>query len=423
MKSAIQICLTILAFCLFHAGLQAQQKGVAINKPSLDAGLVLDVSGLDGSNRLGVRLSPLANAPQTPQQGSLYFDMGLNTYRQYTGSAWQDLYNTPSLWALNSSNRLAYGSNVEIGGDLFLGSSRRIIGNNGLIFYPTVADATAGTDAFTINSNGFVDFDFLMRGGEIQLSDDIYVDGRGYLNGLHVGTQSYTPSTDAGFELIVEGDSYFESGTGEFTYIDKLALRRGGNTSDDWYHIFSDQAVGVTNNRTVFRAENAITAPIAPSDERLKQSIEVIPDALNRVAQLRGVSYLWNETAKDLFTSSIGEGRVPGPDQTQAEIEEYIAIEKAEAKTHFTARETGLIAQDLQKVLPEAVVEAEDGYLRVKYGHLAGLFVEAIKEQQTIIDAQAKRIRQLESLQLGVLARLEKLEAAGQAKADSSAEE
>ena len=42
-------------------------------------------------------------------------------------------------------------------------------------------------------------------------------------------------------------------------------------------------------------------------------------------------------------------------------------------------RQTGLIAQDVQAVLPEAVSESEDGTLSLAYGNLAGLLVEAIK--------------------------------------------
>ena len=42
-------------------------------------------------------------------------------------------------------------------------------------------------------------------------------------------------------------------------------------------------------------------------------------------------------------------------------------------------RKTGVIAQHVQKVLPEAVMEDEDGYLSVAYGNMVGL--EAIKQR------------------------------------------
>ena len=93
------------------------------------------------------------------------------------------------------------------------------------------------------------------------------------------------------------------------------------------------------------------------SDERLKENIEIIPDAIKKVSALRGVTY----TRKD-----SGE------------------------------RKTGLIAQDVASVLPEAVDDSED-FLSLRYGNTVGLLVEAIKEQQTQIETLTKRIEELEN--------------------------
>ena len=45
-----------------------------------------------------------------------------------------------------------------------------------------------------------------------------------------------------------------------------------------------------------------------------------------------------------------------------------------------------MIAQDVLAVLPEAVVESDDGYYGVAYGNMVGLLIEAIKEQQQQIE-------------------------------------
>lgn len=86
----------------------------------------------------------------------------------------------------------------------------------------------------------------------------------------------------------------------------------------------------------------AVTAPnfVSSSDARLKSDIAVIPDALQKLRALRGVTY-----------------RMAGSE----------------------ARQMGLIAQDVQAVAPEVVVETE-GVLRLAYGNLIGLLVEAIKD-------------------------------------------
>lgn len=83
----------------------------------------------------------------------------------------------------------------------------------------------------------------------------------------------------------------------------------------------------------------------AYSDVRLKTNIELIPDALDKICQLRGVTY----DRRDI--DGIG-------------------------------RQTGVIAQEVQAVLPEAVMQADDeqGTLSVAYGNLVGLLVEAVKE-------------------------------------------
>jgi len=115
-------------------------------------------------------------------------------------------------------------------------------------------------------------------------------------------------------------------------------------------------ALGVTG--AIIASDN-ITAYGTPSDIRLKENIEIIDNALDKVKQLKGITY-------DL--KSDGN------------------------------RLTGLIAQDLQKVLPEAVYEtsavddANDKHLAIRYGNTVGLLVEAIKEQQQIIEDLKSKI-------------------------------
>lgn len=103
-----------------------------------------------------------------------------------------------------------------------------------------------------------------------------------------------------------------------------------------------------------FTANGNVTAY---SDIRLKKDIRVIPDALAKVEQLSGVTY-----------ERIDSGE----------------------------RQTGLIAQEVQKVLPEAV--SGDDMLSVAYGNLVGLLIEAIKELNHKVDKQAREIAELRAL-------------------------
>ena len=87
----------------------------------------------------------------------------------------------------------------------------------------------------------------------------------------------------------------------------------------------------------------------ATSDIKLKENIKTIENSLDKVLQLRGVEFDWKET-KD---SSIG-----------------------------------LIAQEVEEVLPELVHETDD-IKSVSYGNITAVLIEAIKEQNEIINTFA----------------------------------
>jgi hypothetical protein len=95
----------------------------------------------------------------------------------------------------------------------------------------------------------------------------------------------------------------------------------------------------------------------AYSDIRVKENIEVIPEALDKVCQLSGYTFDRTDFVPDAETGVMPE-----------------------------TRQTGVIAQEVLKVLPEAVAEMDDGKLTVAYGNMVGLLIEAIKELKTEIE-------------------------------------
>jgi len=86
---------------------------------------------------------------------------------------------------------------------------------------------------------------------------------------------------------------------------------------------------------------------IAYSDERIKENVKTIDNALDKVTKLRGVEY-----------NKIGEEK----------------------------QNIGVIAQEVEKILPQVVTEDEEGMKGVAYGNIVGVLIEAIKEQQKQID-------------------------------------
>lgn len=98
---------------------------------------------------------------------------------------------------------------------------------------------------------------------------------------------------------------------------------------------------GISCEKDIYAGGNVTAANVAsPSDERLKDDIQSIEGALARVRQLRGVTYTDKATG---------------------------------------TRRTGVIAQEVQQVLPEAVLKNGE-YLAVSYGNLTGLLISAVNE-------------------------------------------
>lgn len=99
------------------------------------------------------------------------------------------------------------------------------------------------------------------------------------------------------------------------------------------------------------------------SDERMKTDITQLGGAIAIIKQLRGVTFKWKEEAKKGETD----------------------------KTHI-----GLIAQEVETVLPEWTTTDSEGFKHVKIGNDTALFIEAFKEQQAQIDALTARLDKLE---------------------------
>jgi hypothetical protein len=98
----------------------------------------------------------------------------------------------------------------------------------------------------------------------------------------------------------------------------------------------------------------------ATSDQRLKDNITPIPNALEKVLSISGNTFDWNE------------------------------------KSEKEGSDVGIIAQEILEVLPEVVTTRDDGYLAVRYEKLVPLLIEAIKEQQETLLNLKNRLEILE---------------------------
>jgi hypothetical protein len=116
------------------------------------------------------------------------------------------------------------------------------------------------------------------------------------------------------------------------------------------------------------------------SDARLKTDIRPIGNALDKVAKLNGITYKWNAEGKQHLTSHLENRVFAGPGATEAENRKARAEVREEAYRLLAGTEVGLLAQDVEKVLPELVRDGQDGMKEVRYDVLCALLVEAVKE-------------------------------------------
>lgn len=123
------------------------------------------------------------------------------------------------------------------------------------------------------------------------------------------------------------------------------AFKSGGNPVITAQTINGSGRVGINTSNPLYtlhiNGRMYATTTVTSSDIRKKKKLQRIEGALDKVEQLTGYKYIRKDTKEP---------------------------------------EIGLVAQEVQKVLPEAVSKGEDGYLSLAYGNMVALLVEAIKE-------------------------------------------
>jgi hypothetical protein len=111
-------------------------------------------------------------------------------------------------------------------------------------------------------------------------------------------------------------------------------------------------AAGTPTVDGLIRATNDVVAFFG-SDRRLKENVIPITNPIEKINQIGGYEYDW------IPMEGIHENE---------------------------GHDIGVIAQEIQEVLPEIVTRRENGYLAVKYERIVALLIECVKEQQIQID-------------------------------------
>lgn len=248
-------------------------------------------------------------------------------------------------------------------------------------------------------SNGVYTPGGLRVAGTLQVDDriqhsgdsDTYIDFA--TNDIHMVAGNHTELyiTTTGVRLGDTGNGYFQPVSGNYGSIQIDGGAHGGyegysiggrvlfmhdngsaagwynDVNNEWliYTPLNDRVSLYYNGSEKFRTQSGgaycygtLTASgnvTAYSDEKLKDNIEPIENPIEKVKAIQGVTFNRND------------------------IEDK-------------PRQTGVIAQQVEKVLPEVVKTDEFGTKTVAYGNMVGLLIEAIKEQQKQIDELKDRL-------------------------------
>ena len=194
------------------------------------------------------------------------------------------------------------------------------LGTTALQYKDAYFDGTVRTDTLTVDENATITGNLTVSGTFTDSGSGTQTAARAALSG---GTGiTYNSSTGV---IDCDINTPAEVGLG--------SLSSNGNSLSGNFSVSG--AITASGNITAF------------SDARLKENVETIEGALDKVSQMRGVMY-----DKD------GE------------------------------RGTGVIAQEMQQVMPEVVMDSGRGdYLSVAYGNIVGVLIESIKELKAEIEA------------------------------------
>ena len=193
--------------------------------------------------------------------------------------------------------------------------------------------------------------------GRYATSDDI-PDLSGYATEQWVEDQGYATGGVNSWDHVITQDITLNSTVKDI----KFKTIAGSDHDIRFTHSNGTDAFFFNLSAGEFHADGDIVAySNSVSDEKMKENITVVENAVDKVQQLRGVEFTWKKNGE---------------------------------------KSAGVIAQDVEKVLPQAVKEKDimgEGEVvkTVNYDTMSALFIEAIKEQQEQIEALKAEIKAL----------------------------
>ena len=134
------------------------------------------------------------------------------------------------------------------------------------------------------------------------------------------------------------------------------------------------------------------------SDERLKKEVEPLPvNIVSRIKNLKTVKYSVNENEMNKALKHEVQTVFSDTNTFVSQTNQTSPGKKDTPAKKADKKQLGVIAQDLEAQFPELVLTDENGYKSVAYSRISVVLLEAIKEQQSEIEALRQEITQLKN--------------------------
>jgi len=282
--------------------------------------------------------------------------------------------NTQSILANTPSNNIIIGNNIDLP-DLS-GSNQLNIGN---LIYGTDIDGSG-----QINSTGNIGIGIQVPMDRLEVEGKIRVSSSATSSAQFRNDDNFNHLADNNIDFGDQEDAWMVSsleGGGENSGIygdrDFVTVWAPADSNrlirfideDFW----ADNDGNPYNNNAELAYIDASGQFIQASDKNRKQNINQIENALTKILEVNGYTYEFKLNEQD--------------------IKKNVKLVKT----------SGVIAQELYKVLPEAVQISENGEYFVHYAGIIPLLIESIKEQQKIIERQQQDINKLKELEERIL--------------------
>lgn len=246
------------------------------------------------------------------------------------------------------------------------------------------------------------EFDNVPANQKLQINGSVGINtaaSSGY--GLYVDMND-TPGSNTGVYGLggyygIRGSAYGDgAGTayGAYGYASGASYNRGvygyGYGGTIAYGVYGYAYGGSSDNYAgYFSGTVRATSFTTTSDFRMKKNIKDISGALSKLNKIRGVYYEWDQAA--ISNMNVVEPFLDGEKNGEGKKAEILDVQFPKGI------QVGVIAQEVETILPEAVFTDSEGLKSVDYSRIIPLLIQAINEQQVQIQKQNDEIEQLKA--------------------------